>query len=875
MSYYLMRRDEEEDDDPVSLSGMISTLVPVLIISIVYLVIFLILRRSNRRFYAPRTYIGSLREDERSPSLPAGFFNWVGTFWKIPDVYALKHQSLDAYLFLRFLRMCLVIVFVGLCLTWPILFPINATGGGGQQQLDILSYSNIDVSISSGRNRLYAHAFVGWIFYGFVLWLIMRECIFYINLRQAFLLSPLYSKRISSRTVLFTSVPTPYLDEARIRKLFGEASVRKVWITSDTEALEKLVEERDGAAMKLEKAEVKLIKLANAERLKAIKGGAAEDKTPPALDAESGSVAARWIPKKKRPTHRTGTLGLIGKKVDTIEWCREELRRLIPLVDAAQADYRAGKNKTIPSVFVEFYLQSEAEAAFQVLTHHQALHMTPKFIGIRPSEVIWKSLRIPWWQKSVRRFAVLAFITALIIFWAIPVSFVATISQVKYLKTLSFLTWLDKVPPVIMGLITGLLPSVALAILMSLVPIIMRLCAKLAGEPSNTRVELFTQNAYFCFQLIQVFLVTTIASSASAAVMAIIDDPGSIFQTLSSALPKSSNFYISYFIVQGLTIATGVLTQVVGLVIFKLLYKFLAPTPRALYTKWTTLSAISWGSVLPVYTNIAVISIAYVVIAPLMLFWATIGLGLFYIAYRYNVLFVTDTTVDTRGLLYPRALKQLISGVYLALICMIGLFAVSGAIGPLILMIVFLIFTVLFHISLNSSLDPLLYNLPRSLQSEEESAITDLEPAVGVDPGSNGTEANPEKLQTTTASTGFSVADYKNVQKPGNFLVKFLKPWDFADYPTLRRLVPRLPADGGSLYTPEVEGNAYYPPAVTSETPLLWIPADAAGVSKQEIAHTSEVIPITDEGCTLNDQNKLEWDTEGARPPVWDEKPLF
>lgn len=41
---------------------MVSTLVPVLIVSAVYLVVFLVFRKSNRRFYAPRTYLGSLRE---------------------------------------------------------------------------------------------------------------------------------------------------------------------------------------------------------------------------------------------------------------------------------------------------------------------------------------------------------------------------------------------------------------------------------------------------------------------------------------------------------------------------------------------------------------------------------------------------------------------------------------------------------------------------------------------------------------------------------------------------------------------------------------------------------------------------------------------
>lgn len=143
---------------------------------------------------------------------------------------------------------------------------------------------------------------------------------------------------------------------------------------------------------------------------------------------------------------------------------------------------------------------------------------------------------------------------------------------------------------------------------MSLVPVIMRLCARLSGAVSHSQAELFTQNAYFFFQLIQVFLIQTITNSASTAIISIVEDPGSVFNVLKNSLPTASNFYISYFIVQGLTIATSVLTQVVGCIIFALLYKFLTSTPRSMYTKWTTLSGLSWGSLLPVYTNIAVIS---------------------------------------------------------------------------------------------------------------------------------------------------------------------------------------------------------------------------------------------------------------------------
>jgi len=135
-------------------------------------------------------------------------------------------------------------------------------------------------------------------------------------------------------------------------------------------------------------------------------------------------------------------------------------------------------------------------------------------------------------------------------------------------------------------------------------------CAKLSGEPSLARVELFTQNAYFSFQVIQVFLVVTLASSASSIVKQIQDDPSSITSLLATRLPTASNFYISYIIVQGLTVAAGVLCQVVGFVIFRILYKYLAGTPRKMYMKWANLSAISWGSTLPVFTNIAVIGVS-------------------------------------------------------------------------------------------------------------------------------------------------------------------------------------------------------------------------------------------------------------------------
>lgn len=525
----------------------------------------------------------------------------------MPDTYVLQHNSLDGYFLLRYLKIATAICFVGCCITWPVLFPINATGGAGQKQLDMLNFSNV----TGNKYRYLAHTGVAWIFIGFVFFMVTRESIYYINLRQAYLLSPMYASRISSRTVLFTSVPGDYLNEAKIRRMFG-AQLKNLWIPTDTKEIEDKVKQRDKTAMKLEGAEIKLIKLANAARLKSMKKGGANNAEHGGFEntrdnghTESGSAAARWIKPKQRPTHRLGFLGLFGKKVDSINWCRSELERTIPEVDALQHKHRAGEINFVASVFVEFFTQTEAQAAYQMVAHHQALHMSPRYIGFSPQEVVWSNLRIKWWERVMRNNFTIAAVILTIVFWSIPVAVVGAISNIQALTNkVHFLKFILDIPPVILGVVTGLLPSILLAVLMALLPIYLRFMSKAGGLATLSRIELRTQNFYFWFQVIQVFLVATIASAASAAVTKIIANPSSATSLLATNLPKASNFYISYFILQGLTFSSGALLQIVGLIIFRVLGKILDKSPRKMYKRWSTLSAIGWGTIFPVVRSV-------------------------------------------------------------------------------------------------------------------------------------------------------------------------------------------------------------------------------------------------------------------------------
>lgn len=127
--------------------------------------------------------------------------------------------------------------------------------------------------------------------------------------------------------------------------------------------------------------------------------------------------------------------------------------------------------------------------------------------------------------------------------------------------------------------------------------------ARLSGDPTLSAVEYTVQNYYFAFQVIQVYLVATLGSAASSVASKIANNPTSVTSLLAKQLPKASNFYLSYFILQGLGVVAGTLVGLAGLIIFKVLGKLLDKTPRKMYQRWVRLSSLGWGTVSDLLQN--------------------------------------------------------------------------------------------------------------------------------------------------------------------------------------------------------------------------------------------------------------------------------
>ncbi|KAF2714913.1 putative DUF221 domain protein [Pleomassaria siparia CBS 279.74] len=841
-----------------SLSALISTLLPCLALAGLLVGLFLLLRTKQKGLYAPRTYHDTLTNDEKTPPASQSMLGWLSDFRHIDDQYILQHHSLDGYLFVRFLKMIVFISVVGCCITWPILLPVNITGGGGQSGLDILSLSNVENSA-----RYFAHALIAWVFFGFVMFVIARETLYLAKTRQAYLLSTWSASRTSQRTVLFTNVPENMCSHDCLQSMFK--GVAQIWLVLDTSELEDDIEELNDATLKLEKDELKMI--------------------------QQFQKAGGNFDRSMRPTSRLKSW--TGEKVDTIEHGRQSLSHLLPKIQHKQQSYLQGKGKIISAVFIEFKTLTDAQVAQSLTIHDQPASFVSRQMGILPNEIIWNNLRMNEWHRTVRHALATALIAAMILFWSIPVALVGIISNVNYLTAnVTFLAWIDDIPPLILGVVTGLLPTVLLAVLMALVPIICRKLSKLAGAVTLSEVELQTQSWYFTFQVIQVFLVTTFSSGATAVASQIASDPTQAVPLLAKNLPKASNFYISYFIIYGVAQSSRYLFNLMGLVGVFISSKF-AKTPRDKYEKYAKLKSPSWGSGYPKWTNMGVIAISYAIISPLVLGFSAIGMGLVYLAYRYNMLYVYNTQIDTKGACYGRALEQLMVGVYLAEICLLGLFGIgigdsSFAVGPAVLQVILIVGTVAFHITLRSKLSPLLETLPinllrdsehyqnldRHATTRENGDAEEQHRTLGQDAKNEGLVSSPGKAISTTHDIALHANHPPTKQ---SLFGRLFAPHRQSTAALSSFLGPsfRLPVP---LYSDDHVRHAYLHPAITMRPPVIWLARDKKGISTNEIKELTELlgdygVVATDDGAVVNDKGKIEWVGESVRDaPLWEEK---
>jgi len=145
------------------------------------------------------------------------------------------------------------------------------------------------------------------------------------------------------------------------------------------------------------------------------------------------SLADQLVPRDQRPTHRLPLgflpfgLPFISKKVDTIDWAKEEIERTNEELTKMQKVFAKEvasmtrsphlfnmnlrevaqelEKKTYPplnSAFILFNNQMAAHMAALLLTHHEPYRMSKKYIDVAPEDVVWDNLSMNPYEARVR-----------------------------------------------------------------------------------------------------------------------------------------------------------------------------------------------------------------------------------------------------------------------------------------------------------------------------------------------------------------------------------------------------------------------------------------------------------------------------------------
>lgn len=268
-----------------------------------------------------------------------------------------------------------------------------------------------------------------------------------------------------------------------------------------------------------------------------------------------------------------------------------------------------------------------------------------------------------------------------------------------------------------------------------------------------------------------------------------------------------------------------------------------------------------------------------------------ITFSLFWFVYRYNTLYVTKFRFDTGGLLFPRGINQLFTGLYVMELSLIGLFFLvrdeKGDVackGQAICMIVLTVLTVVYQYLLNEAFGPLIRYLPITLEDDAVRRDEEFHRAQMVRLGlgeqdEDADEEQAQKIEMQTLSPSGQLHKFRGSQfsptrsswarsprSPGSpQRSQFFESVDRA-VPSAKRLRDKVTEDseaqgapaqvkGRELFagihdeledlTPEERDQlvqrAFQHDALRARRPVIWIPRDDLGVSDDEVYRTQRL----------------------------------
>ncbi|KAL9453692.1 hypothetical protein AB3S75_009324 [Citrus x aurantiifolia] len=632
----------------------------------------------NDRVYFPKWYLKGLRSSPLQTSTLVSkfvnldfrsylrFLSWMPAALQMPEPELIDHAGLDSAVYLRIYLIGLKIFIPIACLGFAVMVPVNWTNKTLEHSK--LKYSNIDLlSISNvplGSNRFWTHLVMAYVFTFWTCYVLKREYEIVAAMRLHFLASE--HRRPDQFTVLVRNVP-PDPDES-VTQL-----VEHFFLVNHPDHY--LTHQVVNNANKLSELVNKKKKMQNWLDFYQLK----YSRNP-----------------ARKPSTKTGFLGLWGKTVDAIDFYTSKIETLKKEISLERDKVMSSSKSVIPAAFVSFKTRWGASVCAQTQqTRNPTLWLTDW--APEPRDVYWDNLAIPFVSLTIRRLIIFVAYFFLTFFFMIPIAIVQSLANIEGIeKALPFLKPIIEVK-VIKSFIQGFLPGIALKIFLIFLPDILMLMSKFEGFISRSALERRSATRYYIFLFINVFLGSIITGTAFQQLDNFMHQSANdIPKTIGTSIPMKATFFITYIMVDGWAGVAGEILRLKPLIIYHLKNFFLVKTEKDREEAMDP-GTVGFNTGEPQIQLYFLLGLVYAVVTPFLLPFIIVFFALAFVVYRHQVINVYNQEYESAAAFWPDVHGRIITALIVSQLLLMGLLSTKEAAQSTPLLITLPILTIWFH----------------------------------------------------------------------------------------------------------------------------------------------------------------------------------
>nr|CAD1834761.1 unnamed protein product [Ananas comosus var. bracteatus] len=655
---------------------------------------FLRLQPINDRVYFPKWYLKGVRS---SPSRSGNivqkfvnldwrsylrFLNWMPEALKMPEPELIEHAGLDSAVYLRIYLIGLKIFIPITVLALAILVPVNwtndtlATSKVVYSDIDKLSISNIP----KGSNRFWAHIVMAYVFTFWTCYVLLKEYEIVESMRLHFIATE--RRRPDQFTVLVRNIP-PDPDEST-----SELVEHFFLVNHPDHYLTHQVVYNANNLAKLVKKKKQMQNWLDYYQLK-------YNRNP-----------------SKRPTCKTGFLGLWGSTVDAIEFYISEIEKLSKEEEIEREKVRKDPKSVVPAAFVSFRTRWGAAVCAQTQQTRNPTQWLTDWAP-EPRDVYWQNLAIPFVYLTIRRLIVIVALFFLTFFYVIPIAFVQSLANIEGIeKAAPFLKKLIE-KHVIKSFIQGFLPGIALKIFLILLPTILMFMSKFEGYTSLSSLERKSAGKYYIFLFVNVFLCSIITGTALQQLDVFIHQSPNQYDTEDNRCinPDESNVLHYFIMVDGWAGIAGEVLRLKPLIIFHLKNFFLVKTEKDREEAMDP-GSIGFDSSEPQIQLYFLLGLAYAVVTPFLLPFIIVFFGLAYVVFRHQIINVYNQEYESAAAFWPSVHGRIITALIISQLVLLGLLSTKNAAQSTPVLLALPILTIWFHLYCKNRYEPAFVKYP-------------------------------------------------------------------------------------------------------------------------------------------------------------------